>query len=137
MQAGFEKQKVDTVQRIGPTSLRTGPGGVAMTTIASPALNARGDETVEASRHAQMAYQARAPRLPEPEADIHFGPELSARRIESPYGPTVVVAAQQDRPGSPMILLSAALLRRLLAIAQAMGPARSRRRRRRRLDIRV
>jgi hypothetical protein len=109
-----------------------------MTTMASPALNARHETADAASQHAQMAYRARAPRLPEPESEVHFGPELQAKRIESPYGPTVVVAAPQDRPGSPMILLSAALLRRLLAVARAMGPAKSRsRRRRRRLDIRV
>jgi hypothetical protein len=110
-----------------------------MTTMASPALNAHRETAGAASRHAQMAYQARAPRLPDLDTDPGFGTELRATPIESPYGPTVVLSAPQDPPGSPMFLLSAALLRRLLAVARAMGPERSRgrRRRRRRLDIRV
>jgi hypothetical protein len=108
-----------------------------MTTMASPALNAHREAA--SAGHAQMAYQARAPRLPEAEGEVRIGPELRASSIDSPYGPTMVLSAPQDRPGSPMLLLSAALLRRLLAMARAMGPVRSRGRRRRgrRLDIRV
>jgi hypothetical protein len=107
-----------------------------MTTMAAPALNAH-RETASAG-HAQLAYQARAP-LPDADMDLRIGPKLNATSIESPYGPTVVLSTEQDRPGSPMLMLSAGLLRRLLSMARAMGPARSRGRRRRgrRLDIRV
>ena len=39
---------------------------------------------------------------------------------------TVLTSPREAAPGSPMVLLSAALLRRLLTTARALGPGRAR-----------
>jgi len=61
------------------------------------------------------------------------------RGFESDAGVTVLVTASDEPPGEPMVLMSASLLRRLLAAARSMGPRRRKARAppRRKLDIRV
>jgi hypothetical protein len=91
------------------------------------------------TQEAQAAYEARtfAASGGEPEDDAGLG--LRARSVDSDYGPTVLLSAPGERAGSPMALLSVALLRQLLTLARTTGPPRSGggRPSRRRLDIRV
>jgi hypothetical protein len=58
------------------------------------------------------------------------------RSIDSDHGPTVLLSTSEDRLGTPMVMLSVALLRKLLELARALRPS-SGRRQRARLDIRV
>ena len=90
------------------------------------------------SKEAQLAYQACASQLSEGESDHGFELGLRARRIDSDYGPTVLLSEPGERAGAAMLLLSTALLRKLLTAARlTRPPRRSGRPPRRRLDIRV
>jgi hypothetical protein len=89
-------------------------------------------------REAQAAYESRSWEGSESAAGGDAGLGLRARSVDSDYGPTVLLAAPGERAGSPMALLSVALLRRLLTMASAAGPRRSGGGpARRRLDLRV
>jgi hypothetical protein len=92
-------------------------------------------------RDAQLAYGARTKPVTdsEAEAEDEHGLGLRARAVDSDFGPTVLLTERDDRPGSPMLLLSTKLFRKLLATARAIGPPRpaAREDARRRLDIRV
>jgi hypothetical protein len=97
--------------------------------------------TVMLRRDAQLAYRARTAPVAdsEAEAEDEHGLGLRARSVESDFGPTVLLTERDDRPGSPMLLLSTTLFRKLLATARTIGPPRPAARdgARRRLDIRV
>jgi hypothetical protein len=107
---------------------------VAMKTTAAPPRRSGA-----AGRRAQAAYQALTrPPVAACERAVLGELELQARRIETGHGPTVLLTAPGERPGSSMLLLSAGLLRKLLVMARAgrAAPAAGRKLRRR-LDIRV
>jgi hypothetical protein len=90
------------------------------------------------SKEAQIAYEARASQVREG-ASLHgFERGLRVRTIDSDYGPTVLLSEPGERAGGSMLLLSAALLRKLLTAARLTRPPRRKGRPpRRRLDISV
>lgn len=91
------------------------------------------------SKDAHDAYRAQQPPSADGDRPRAPGLALESRSIETGHGPTLLVSSRDEDPEEAMVLLSAALLRRLLAAARAMGPRRPKRRPRkpRGVDIRI
>jgi hypothetical protein len=106
-------------------------------TSAAPPPNGRpGRMSMARRREAQIAYESGAAPAAKPANADDYGIELRAKGVESAYGPTLLLAGPEEEPAAPMFLLSAGLLRRLVAVARAMGPPRpAARRERSRIDI--